>query len=182
MKKLKTIFFTAAAAFAVMACTASSRSLRSYYAQPQTGTVVETDSVSVPRLGDSIASVIKNAEKVTARLIAYGDTAAANAKTVELSPKRASDLKKILVTDRENSESDKLLFGRFLPNISFYFQNGEKVCTVFCDFGLRKWQVKNAGGEILHSFDLKSKEILQLAGKLFPEDEYISEMLKTKNK
>lgn len=134
------------------------------------------DSIVQVAIGDSIFNIIKNAKTISAEIIEYGDTTQEKTHTVILS---TDDIKimKFLLCNPQNVASNDTVYGRLLPNICFTFKYKKQMCSVFFDFGLRKWQIKDVNTNLLNTFDLKSPEIVHLSSQLFPDDKYFIYLL-----
>lgn len=169
MKKLTFLFVVCSIALSTMACNAEQESrLQSYN---------ENDSIVAVALGDSIFNIIKNAKAVTAEIIGYTDSTKAETPPVKLSKEDLSILK-FLIQNPQNVASNNTVFGKFMPNINFKFQCKSQICQLSFDFGLKKWQIRDAQGNVLKTFDLGSPEVVHFASRLFPNDDYLNELLK----
>lgn len=134
------------------------------------------DSIVQAALGDSIYGIIKNAKSITAETISYADTSKENISSVKLSADEQIIIK-FLLCNPKNVASNDIVYGRFLPNISFKFKHKKRECVLLFDLGLEKWQVKNANDSVLNTFDLKSPEFTRLANRLFPDEKFFIYLL-----
>jgi hypothetical protein len=169
MKKLTLLVSVCTITLSAMACTTEQRDL----GQPPN----KNDSIVEAALGDSIFNIIKNAKSISAEIIGYTDTTKEKTPKVNLS-KEDLNIMKFLMLNPQNTASNDTVFGKFLPNINFIFQYKKQICQLFFDFGLKKWQVRDANGNVLKNFDLGSPEVVHLSSRLFPDDDYLSELLK----
>ena len=169
MKKILTLFAICLIACSATACATEQSNIE----QPPD----RNDSIVVAALGDSIFNIIKNAKAVSAEIIGYTDTTKAETPQVKLS-KEDLLIMKFLMQNPRNVATNDTVFGKFLPNINFKFQSKNQVCQLLFDFGLNKWQIRDAEGNVLKTFDLGSPEVVHLASRLFPNDDYLNELLK----
>ena len=169
MKKLKLTVAALIFAFVSMACAAKSGIKNE---QP----CIIKDSIVQAAIGDSIFNIIKNAKTISADVIEYTDTTEQKTPAVMLSTDNIK-IVKFLLRNPQNVASNDTVYGRLVPNICFTFQYKKQICRLLFDFGLRKWQVKDANDNLLNTFDLKSPEFVHLSSQLFPDDKYFIYLL-----
>ena len=171
MRKLKILFIAFAFSFSAVACVANSGNSNSELP------VNQNDSIVSAALGDSIFNIIKNAKSITAEIIGYTDTIKEKTPEVKLSDENIKIIK-FLLMNPQNVSSNETVFGKVLPNICFNFKYKKQICLIYFDFGLGKWQIRDVDGKLLKTFDIKSPEFVNLSSKLFPNDGYLTELLK----
>ena len=172
---LQTIPVICSLAVASIACTSGAASAPDG-ASDLDGPTPIFDSVMTAALGDSICDIIANAKTVQAEILEHKDSTIQASAIMELTAEQKAILG-FLMCDRVNVASNKPIFGKFLPNISFRFIYKRKEIYVVLDFGLRKWRFNDVNGQLLKEFDFQSPELLRFAHTLFPDDEFINLML-----
>ena len=171
MPKFKSFAVAILLAFSATACSASGET------QNLEQSLIPCDSIVQRAVGDSIFNIILNAKSITAEIVGYTDSTKTETPPVKLS-KEDLYLFKFLMQNPLNVASNDTVFGRFMPNINFKFQYKNQICQLSFDFGLKKWRISDVQGNVLKSFDLGSPEVVHFASRLFPNDDYLNELLK----
>ena len=137
------------------------------------------DSLMQKALGDSIYDIIINAKSVAVRLTLNTDSVVVDTVPKKLGNEQVT-IVKYLVSDPKNYAGNSIVYGQFLPNISFTFSMKKKDCTLKFDFGLKKLGVYDSNGNELKLFDLHSMEIVRFAYTLYPDNKFFVKLLNYK--
>ena len=138
---------------------------------------VKADSIMYQVLGDSIGDLLSKAKCVKLAIYESGNDSVEIQKSLRFRKNERSILRFILANPW-NYQSDKAVYGRFLPSFRILFKKGKAQCTLNFDFGLHKWNVCDEKGKEIKRFDLNSNEMLRFAQMHFPEDELFNELVK----
>jgi len=165
--------------FALLVCTGCSAYSSSAASSSPS---VETDSVMINAIGDSVYSIITGAKKVKAEAVKLGNDSTSNVGEITVDSKDIS-LLRFIISDPQNFLSDAIVYGKFRPCFTLTFISKKKeTCIVNFDFGLRKWNVCDSKGRTLKKFDLSSNNMLRLANILFPGNKYFVTLINTEQK
>lgn len=135
------------------------------------------DSTMRAEIGDSISAIICNSKKVVVERIKEN-----NGNVELLSSKKLSGqdcrLLTFLIVSNDGYGHLSKVFGLFRPNVRFIFYMKKCNVQVEIDFGLKQICFKKANGDIIKMLDLKGNELLKFCNVLFPDDDYLSFLLK----
>lgn len=134
-------------------------------------------------LDDSIALIIKQAEIVTARVLAGTENGrfTDDSLSVNLSKRDMKAMKKY-VLDSKNQESKDTVLGVFVPSVCFDFKYKDALCRVQFDFGLGKWSITDVMGNQLYLFNCKGQEAFDTALSLFPDNQLLLKLNEKRRK
>lgn len=163
-------------AFSFLTCSSKNEAAISDRMRP-----VKVDSIMYQALGDSIGDLLLKSKYVKLMIHESGNDSVEIWKSLRFRKNERSILRFILANPR-NYQSDKAVYGRFLPSFQILFKKGKAQCTLNFDFGLYKWNVCDEKGKEIKRFDLNSNEMLRFAQMHFPEDELINELIKIEKK
>lgn len=129
-------------------------------------------------LGDSICSIIVSSKKVKVERLVTNHSQSPKMSTKWLS-KEEIGIATFLLMINDSVSNQSPVFGKYSPNVKFTFFSKKSSVVVEIDFGLR--QVCIIGKET-KKFDVRENYILKFCNMLFPNDEYLSFLLKERTK
>lgn len=139
---------------------------------------ISMDSLVHNALGDSLYSVITTSKRVMAVLPTNPADKESLPQEVRLD-KKFLPVVEFILTDSKNYESNAIVYGLFRAGFTLVFEQRSKSYNAEFDFGLKKWRICDAAGNVLMTFDLKSSEMLRFATRVFPEDANLRGFLDT---
>ena len=142
-------------------------------------TVAVPDTVMRNAVGDSIYRIIVNAKKVEIASLPLQSDSTGKIITKKISSKDLQ-LMKFIATNPKNYLSNKTVYGVFLPQFQATYSNKKESLTLKYDFGLRKWGIFNADDKEIAIFDLSSDNMLRFACKMFPDNQFLHDLLMTR--
>ena len=135
------------------------------------------DSTMRAEIGDSISAIVCNSKKVVVERIKEKNGSVELLSSQKLSGQECSLLTFLIVSNDGYGHLSRV-FGLFRPNVRFVFYKKKSNVQVEIDFGLKQICFKKANGDIIKMFDLKGDELLKFCNVLFPDDDYLSFLLK----
>lgn len=127
-------------------------------------------------ISDSILNIMMNANRVQANLyVSSMDTIREIASKNNLNREDMGALKLSLLLS-EIHETDAIVYGRFLPKVSFLFSKGKEACTIEVDFGLNQLKVILINSKL--TFTIYNDILLKETVLLFPNDDFLPFLLK----
>ena len=140
----------------------------------------KADSVMRTNVGDSIYNIITRAKKIKAEEIKFVNdtTKASKANAVNVKNQYAS-LVQFSLSDPKIYNGDLTTFGNFMPCFKLTFIKKKEICTLYFDFGLKKWSICDNTGKNIKMFDLSSDNILRIANMLFPDNDLYNKLINT---
>jgi hypothetical protein len=129
-------------------------------------------------LGDSICNIIVSSEKVKVERLTANQSLSEKVPTKWLS-KKETGVATFLLMANDSITHPSPVFGKYSPNVKFTFFSKKRFVVVEVDFGLQ--QVCYIGEET-KKFDLRDSYLLKFCNMLFPNDEYLSFLLKERTK
>lgn len=139
------------------------------------------DSVVTKALGDSVCSIIEKARTMRLFTVTAPDDTVNTPGSV-IVPMKDRSLVKFIITNPDDYESDVVTYGIFVPQFGVQFATRKEEVSIYYDFGLRKWQLRNAKGDVLLERDLKSGNMFRFARTAFPDDKFFNSLPQTENK
>ena len=129
-------------------------------------------------LGDSICSIIVSSRKVKVERLITNQSQSEKTPTKWLS-KEEIGLATFLLMANDSIANPSPVFGKYSPNVKFTFFSKNSFVEVEIDFGLQQvsYIAKDA-----KKFDLRENYLLKFCNMLFPNDEYLSFLLKERMK
>lgn len=131
------------------------------------------DSTMRAEIGDSISSIILDANKVIAERINMNGDSITVISTKKLKATEFS-VAKFLFAANENYANAATVFSRVSPNIRLIFSKKKATCTVYFDFGQKLMVIKNGEDKEIKRSILKDRQFLKLANILFAKDDYFT--------
>lgn len=129
-------------------------------------------------LGDSICNIIVSSKKVKVERLNANQSQPSKMTSKWLS-KEEIGMATFLFMANDSITKQSPVFGRYSPNVKFTFFSNKSFVVVEVDFGLQ--QVCFIGRET-KKFDVRENYILKFCNMLFPNDEYLSFLLKERKK
>ena len=129
-------------------------------------------------LGDSICSIIVSPKKVKVERLVTNHSQPPIMSAKWLS-KEEIGIATFLLMANDSITKQSPVFGKYSPNVKFSFFSKKSLVIVEVDFGLQ--QVCFIGRET-KKFDVRENNILKFCNMLFPNDEYLSFLLKERTK
>lgn len=170
------VVVTIALAFSFLACSSKSEKMTSGRIQG-----IKACNTMYQALGDSIGDLLSKSKCVKLIIHESGKDSIKMQKSLRFRKDERSILR-FIISNPQNYQTDKVVYGRFLPSFQILFKKGKAQCTLNFDFGLHKWNVCDEKGKEIKRFDLNSNEMLRFAQMHFPEDELINELIKIEKK
>lgn len=137
----------------------------------------QIDSLMKNSIGDSISALIYRSKHVTAERINIKNDTLTVLKKRKLSAEECGVLR-FLMASSEKYVGNAVVFGHFSPNVRFTFETRKAKCQLLMDFGLRQAIVRDAEDKDIAKISLKEEDFLKFANTLFPDDEYLTFLLK----
>ena len=125
-------------------------------------------------LGDSLCSIIIDAERIKVKRLSTKTDSLEKNSTKWLS-KREMGIASFLIIANSNYSHPSLVYGKYSPNVSFTFYSKKGHIDVEIDFGLKRMCFH---GEKAVFLDINEDYLLKLCNMLFPNDKYLSFILK----
>lgn len=129
-------------------------------------------------LSDSICNILLSSEKVKVERLIANPSQSKKMPTKWLS-KKETGMATFLLIASDSITHPSQVFGRYSPNVRFTFYYKKSSVVAEIDFGLQ--QVCFIGKDET-KFDVKENYLLKLCNMLFPNDEYLSFLLKERTK
>ena len=145
--------------------------------KPKRTRYAQIDSIMTSSIGDSISSIIYNANYVVAERMNVNNDTVTVIKSKKLDAEERGVLR-FLMASSEKYVGDAVVFGQFSPNIRLTFKVKKTVCIILMDFGLKQSIIKDASGRDVAKFGLTDDGFLKFVNILFPDDKYLSFLLK----
>lgn len=138
--------------------------------------VVASDTIMQKAVGDSIYRIITNAKKIEIACLSPQFDSLKHTITRKVSSKSVV-LMKFIATNPKNYHSNIVVYGEFIPQLqATYTQKKAKVILKY-DFGLRKWGIFDSKDKQIAMFDLVSDNMLRFACQIFPDNQFLSDLL-----
>lgn len=131
------------------------------------------DSTMRAEIGDSIASIIMDANRVIAERTNISGDSIKVISAKKLKPTEVS-VAKFLFAANENYGYTATIFGRLSPNIRLIFIKKKATCTAYFDFGQKLMIIKNGEDKEIKRSILKDRQFLKLANIFFQNDEFLT--------
>jgi hypothetical protein len=138
--------------------------------------VAKTDTIMQKALGDSLYRVISHARKIEISTIPPQTDSVSQKVTLRVSSKRKGVLN-FIVSNPKNYLSNTIVYGVFMPQFQVNYYLKQELVTLKYDFGLKKWGIFDAMGNIVCMFDLASDNMLRFAHINFPDIEFFFDRL-----
>lgn len=137
------------------------------------------DSVMREGIGDSLSSIILDANRVIVDRIHLVEDSIIVLKSKKLSSSDATVTKFLFVSYENYSDASKV-YGKLSPNIRIKFCRKRQVCYVYMDFSMQILIFKNSDNQEMKRCVLNNKCFLKLANIIFPNDEFLTFILNSK--
>ena len=139
---------------------------------------LKNDSIVRQAVGDSIFTFISKAKIVEMSLLTAPQDSLAKSESIKLNRSERGILGFVLC-DIRNFQSNDTVYGKFQPTLRITYKRKMQICILNFDMGLGKWNICDKNGVELRRYDLEAYNLLRFACMMFPEDEFINELLKT---
>lgn len=138
---------------------------------------LQTDSMVRQAVGDSIFTLITQAQRVEVSLVPASQDSLTNHQSIKLD-RSEREILNFVLSDIRNFQSDDTVYGKFQPTLRITYKRKKQTCILNFDLGLRKWNICSPNGTEWKRFDLEPYNLLRFTYILFPKDEFINELLK----
>lgn len=138
------------------------------------------DSIMKSELGDSISEIILGAKRIKMeRTLSRNDSLLIiGSKKLKCSER---SIAKFLFAIDENFNDSTVVFTQFSPSIKISFKKSKKqICTAYIDYGIKQVIIKDENEKVLKSFAIKDDRYIKFANLIFPDDSFLTFMLKQK--
>lgn len=125
-----------------------------------------SDSIMVKSIGDSIYSIITHADKI--RFVSLPTPSDSISERLDIK-KQDWKLLHFIISNPNSFSSDSKVYGKFTPQLEVNFSSKKKSVVIRYDFGLKKYQVCDAGGAVIRQYDMGNDDMLRFVGVIFPD-------------
>lgn len=141
----------------------------------------QSDSALVKAVGDSIASIITEAGKVTV-CDSLPELPATTRRELTLS-KGSVETLQFIIENPANFLTYRPVYGVFTPSVVYTFsgKKGREV-KMECDFGLGKYRLIDASGKMICRYDMSGTALLRFTSALYPDDSLLKLTLESRQK
>lgn len=187
MKRIKQAIAIFVAVGLLTACSESSIAQKSKVIITNEKHFIQPDSLVVQWLGESVCNVLFSPSRVVCYQVEPTFGGEENSKDAFLKAKRMKiaqigqpkyAILQFLIADSTNYDfSPEEPKCHFTPYYAFTFSRRKESVTVFISFNCKKWAVESNGEVKTFKYNCQG-DLLRLCRGLFPEDEYINELIK----
>lgn len=142
--------------------------------------MVQSDSCLAKALGDSISQIVTSAKNIKAYV-----WKSENHKDIKTNAKRLNKSQRgilhFILADSCMVKGNAIVYGKFTPCLGFVFKKScSKKVYIDVDLGLGKWAVSDSKGKLLKQFDIEGNDLLRFSAMLYPSDEFIMWIYKSR--